>query len=80
MPHVGVPELLVIFMILLLVFGGSRLPQIGEGVGKAIRGFKRGMASDDAIEVTTRDKAPGAKAPGAGHAAEPADADLIDKG
>lgn len=80
MPHVGVPELLVIFMILLLVFGGSRLPQIGEGVGKAIRGFKRGMASDDAIDVTARDKAPGAKVTGAGHAAEPADADLIDKG
>ena len=73
MPQVGVPELLVIFMILLLVFGGSRLPQIGEGVGKAIRGFKRGMASDDSIEVTARDKASTDKRD------EPADADLIDK-
>jgi sec-independent protein translocase protein TatA len=78
MPHVGIPELLVIFMILLLVFGGSRLPQIGEGVGKAIRGFKRGLASDDAIEVT--EPKPGSAAKGATTGdSTPTDADVVEK-
>ncbi|AKF06260.1 Twin-arginine translocation protein TatA [Sandaracinus amylolyticus] len=49
-------ELIVILLIVLLVFGASRLPQIGEGLGKAIRGLKRGLNSDDDIEVTSKDK------------------------
>ncbi len=36
----GMPELLVILVIALLVFGAGRLPEIGSGLGKAIRGFK----------------------------------------
>ncbi len=39
----GMPELIIILVIALVIFGGSRLPQLGEGLGKAIRGFKRGM-------------------------------------
>ncbi|HQL31610.1 MAG TPA: twin-arginine translocase TatA/TatE family subunit [Thermoanaerobaculales bacterium] len=38
--RLGVPELLVILAILLLIFGGSRLPGLGRGLGKAIRGFR----------------------------------------
>ncbi len=38
--HIGFPEMLVIVAILLLVFGASRLPDLGRGLGKAIRGFK----------------------------------------
>jgi sec-independent protein translocase protein TatA len=49
-------ELIVILLILLLVFGASRLPQIGEGLGKAIKGLKRGLSADDDIEVTPNDK------------------------
>jgi sec-independent protein translocase protein TatA len=45
------PELLVVLLIVLLVFGASRLPAIGEGLGKAIKGLKRGIATDDDIEV-----------------------------
>lgn len=37
----GFAELLVIFSIVLIVFGVGKLPQIGEGLGSAIRGFKR---------------------------------------
>ncbi len=45
----GMPELIVILVIVVLIFGGSRLPQLGEGLGKAIRGFKKGMSdSSDA--------------------------------
>lgn len=60
MPHIGASELIVILMIVLLVFGGSRLPQLGESLGKTIRSFKRGSASNDAIEVTKADPKAGA--------------------
>jgi len=51
-PHLGMGELIVLLFIVLLVFGASRLPQIGEGMGKAIKGLKRGLASEDDIDVT----------------------------
>ena len=56
MPNLGMGELLVVLVIVLLVFGANRLPQIGEGVGKAIRNLKRGLAADDDIDVTPKDK------------------------
>ena len=37
---IGMPEMIVILVIALLVFGANRLPEIGSGLGKAIRGFK----------------------------------------
>jgi sec-independent protein translocase protein TatA len=37
---IGFPEMVVIVAILLLVFGANRLPEVGRGLGKAIRGFK----------------------------------------
>lgn len=40
----GMPELIVILIIVLVIFGASRLPQLGEGLGKAIRGFKKGIS------------------------------------
>jgi sec-independent protein translocase protein TatA len=56
-PSIGIPELLVVLMILLVVFGGARLPQIGDALGRAARGLKRGFASDDRIEVAPTDSA-----------------------
>jgi len=49
-------ELVVVLLIVLLVFGASRLPQIGEGVGKAIKNFKRGLNTDDDIDVSPKEK------------------------
>ena len=46
----GLPELLVILVIVVLIFGANRLPQLGKGVGSAIKNFKEGMkegSSDD---------------------------------
>ena len=43
----GLQELLVILVIALVIFGPSKLPQIGSGLGKAIRDFKKGVSSDD---------------------------------
>ncbi|MHB8845261.1 MAG: twin-arginine translocase TatA/TatE family subunit [Nitrospirota bacterium] len=40
----GMPELLVVLVIVIIIFGASRLPQLGEGLGKAIKGFKKGIA------------------------------------
>jgi sec-independent protein translocase protein TatA len=42
----GMPELIVILIIVLVIFGANRLPQLGEGLGKAIKGFKKGISSD----------------------------------
>lgn len=50
-PSIGVPELLVVLMILVVVFGGARLPQIGDALGRAARSLKRGLSSDDRIAV-----------------------------
>ncbi len=46
----GMPELIVILIIVLVIFGANRLPQLGEGLGKAIKGFKKGI-SDSHDEV-----------------------------
>ena len=43
----GMPELLVILLIVVVVFGASRLPQIGEGMGKMITNFRKSTRSDD---------------------------------
>jgi len=46
----GIPELLVILVIVMIIFGAGKLPQIGEGLGKAINGFKRGLSETSKIE------------------------------
>lgn len=56
MPNLGMGELIIILLIVLLVFGASRLPQLGESLGKAVRGLKRGLNTDDDIEVSPADK------------------------
>ena len=43
----GVPELMVILVIALVFFGPSKLPQIGSGLGKAIRDFKKGVTGTE---------------------------------
>ncbi len=45
---IGMPELLVLLVIVLLIFGVGKLPQIGEGLGKAIRGFRRSVSEPEA--------------------------------
>ncbi|NOK37534.1 twin-arginine translocase TatA/TatE family subunit [Corallococcus exercitus] len=52
------PEILLIFAALLLLFGGSRLPQLGSSLGSALRNFKRGFSSDDDKDEAS-DKKPG---------------------
>ncbi len=51
----GMPELLVILVIVLVIFGASRLPQLGEGLGKAIKGFKKGISDAPTPDSTSAD-------------------------
>ncbi len=43
----GIPELLLVLLIVLLVFGAARLPQIGDALGKAIRNFRKGTSGEE---------------------------------
>jgi sec-independent protein translocase protein TatA len=51
MPSIGIQELLIIFVILMVIFGGSKLPLLGRGMGEGIRNFKRGLRGDDSSEL-----------------------------
>jgi sec-independent protein translocase protein TatA len=47
-------ELLIILAIVVVLFGARRLPELGSGVGKAIRNFKAGLSTKDEIDVTPK--------------------------
>jgi sec-independent protein translocase protein TatA len=47
----GMPELIIILVIVLVVFGAGRLPEIGGALGKSIRNFKRASDGKDEIEI-----------------------------
>ena len=51
---IGMPELLVILVIVLIIFGANKLPQIGEGLGKGIRNFKKGVKDKEEISATSK--------------------------
>lgn len=62
---IGMPEIVVILVVVLLIFGPSKLPQLGEGIGKMLRGFKKEMkeidndkAEDDAKAIEADDDGP----------------------
>jgi sec-independent protein translocase protein TatA len=44
---IGMPELIIIFVVALIVFGPSKLPDLGKSLGEAIRGFKKAVAESD---------------------------------
>jgi len=73
-PNLGFGELVIVFLIVMLIFGAGRLPQIGEGLGKAIRNLKRGLNTDDDIDVTPTEKQVPPKA-----ASRVEDAEVVDK-
>ncbi|HEY4705979.1 MAG TPA: twin-arginine translocase TatA/TatE family subunit [Thermodesulfobacteriota bacterium] len=50
----GTTELIVILVIVLVLFGAGKLPEIGSGLGKAIKNFKRSSSEND-IDVTNKD-------------------------
>jgi sec-independent protein translocase protein TatA len=50
----GIPELIIILVLVLIVFGAGKLPEIGAGLGKAIKGFKKGVSAEEEIDVTPK--------------------------
>ncbi len=50
----GLPELIIILVIVLVVFGGSRLPDIGAALGKSIKNFKNASTGKDEIEINPK--------------------------
>lgn len=44
---IGIGELLVVLVVCLLVFGASKLPQIGQDLGKAVRTFRKALSGDE---------------------------------
>lgn len=59
----GFTELILILMIVLIIFGAGKLPQLGEGLGKAIKGFKKSVHEADAIEAEAQAAAQQAASP-----------------
>lgn len=43
----GIQELLIILLIVIIIFGASKLPQLGRGLGEGIRNFKKGLKPED---------------------------------
>ena len=52
----GIPELIIILVIILIMFGAGKLPEIGEGLGRGIRNFRKSVKAPDEIDVTPPDE------------------------
>ncbi len=53
----GFTELILILFIVLIIFGAGKLPQLGEGVGKAIKGFKKSVNQAEAVDLEAQNVA-----------------------
>jgi sec-independent protein translocase protein TatA len=51
---IGIPELLIILVIVLIIFGANKLPEIGSGMGRAIKNFKKATSEPEEIDVTAK--------------------------
>ena len=47
MGRIGLPELLIILAIIIVIFGANRLPDLGKGIGSAIKNFKDGLKDEE---------------------------------
>ena len=52
MPNLGFSELIIVLLIIVVVFGSTKLPQLGDGLGRAIKNFKRAVTSQNEIDVS----------------------------
>lgn len=49
-PHIGGPELILILVVVLIIFGVGKLPQVGGAIGKGIREFRKGQRGEEEEE------------------------------
>jgi sec-independent protein translocase protein TatA len=52
----GMPELIIIMVIALIVFGAGKLPEVGGAIGKSIKSFKKSIKEPDETDVTPKDE------------------------
>jgi len=50
--RLGFGEILIVLVVVLLIFGANKIPQLGDALGKGIRNFRKATREDDAIDVT----------------------------
>ena len=53
---IGMSELIIILVIILIIFGAGKLPEIGGAIGKGIKNFKKATKEPDEIDVTPENK------------------------
>ncbi len=51
---IGMPELVIILVIIMIIFGANKLPQMGAGLAKGIRNFKKGIDGKEEIDTTPK--------------------------
>ena len=52
----GMPELIIILVIIVIIFGAGKLPEIGSGLGKGIKNFKSATKEDDKEKIEEEEK------------------------
>ena len=68
----GTMEIVLVCVVVVLVFGSTKLPQLGDGLGRAIKNFKRAVNAQNEIEVAPKNEAKGALDDDADRASKPA--------
>jgi sec-independent protein translocase protein TatA len=63
MPNLGFSELIIVLLIIVVVFGSTKLPQLGDGLGRAIKNFKRAVTNQNEIDVSPSAKTPKGEIP-----------------
>ena len=58
---IGIPELMIVLVIVLLVFGPSKLPEIAKGLGRAIRDFRGSVSELEGVDATPKEDKNGLK-------------------
>jgi len=58
----GTGEIILIFIVVMVIFGSTKLPQLGDGLGRAIKNFKRAVSPGNEIEVSKKVEKPELKA------------------
>jgi sec-independent protein translocase protein TatA len=50
----GTGEIILLFIVVMVIFGSTKLPQLGDGLGRAIKNFKRAVSSQNEIDVSAK--------------------------